>query len=272
MSDDRLPRNIRQIGNQEPRLRIYMEDYVCTYFRKLRYRRAECAAGLLLGAQEVREGASCVFITGAVEAVGLRAEAGRIALSDFGWKRLRRDLKEYFPASGVCGWFLYEQEEATIDKLSIRRMHEQEFLHGNKVLLHGSGEEENFFVLAGEDFYRLKGYCVYYERNEDMRAYMAARSRAQEPPLAGAPANKSANRSINQPVDNSAVEKRFRDRLEQRTSEHGPAPRRRGALRAACLWGTLLLLGLYAYYSWRGGDTGQVIEAVARVLGFESLP
>lgn len=30
-----LPKNMRQMGEKEDRVRIYVEDYVCTYFQKL---------------------------------------------------------------------------------------------------------------------------------------------------------------------------------------------------------------------------------------------
>ena len=62
-----LPKNMRQMGEKEDRVRIYVEDYVCTYFQKLELTTECWRVGVLLGMHEEREGVPCLFISGAVE-------------------------------------------------------------------------------------------------------------------------------------------------------------------------------------------------------------
>ena len=45
---ERIPKNIRQIGGREERIKAYLEDYVSTYLRKLQEEQEENgAAGVL---------------------------------------------------------------------------------------------------------------------------------------------------------------------------------------------------------------------------------
>ena len=47
---ERVPKNIRQIGGREERVKTYLEDYVSTYLRKLQEEREENGAvGVLAG-------------------------------------------------------------------------------------------------------------------------------------------------------------------------------------------------------------------------------
>ena len=41
---ERIPKNIRQIGGREERVKTYLEDYVSTYLRKLQEEREENGA------------------------------------------------------------------------------------------------------------------------------------------------------------------------------------------------------------------------------------
>ena len=56
-----LPKNMRQMGEKEDRVRIYVEDYVCTYFQKLELTTECWRVGVLLGMHEEREGVPCLL-------------------------------------------------------------------------------------------------------------------------------------------------------------------------------------------------------------------
>ena len=59
---ERIPKNVRQIGGREERLKVYMEDYVSTYLRKLQEERGEsAAAGMLVGSWQEDEKNGCFF-------------------------------------------------------------------------------------------------------------------------------------------------------------------------------------------------------------------
>ena len=80
---ERMPKNVRQIGGREERLKVYMEDYVSTYLRKLQEERGEEAAvGMLVGTWQEDEKSGCYFISGAAEMKSAQTEGGRLELPD----------------------------------------------------------------------------------------------------------------------------------------------------------------------------------------------
>ena len=63
----RLPKNIRQIGERDPILKLYVEDYVNTYLKRLKpWGGTDLRVGLLLGNVEMRGETPYVFVDGAL--------------------------------------------------------------------------------------------------------------------------------------------------------------------------------------------------------------
>lgn len=85
-----LPKNMRQMGEKEDRVRIYVEDYVCTYFQKLELTTECWRVGVLLGMHEEREGVPCLFISGAVETQAAEYAEGRLKFTDKTWSDILR--------------------------------------------------------------------------------------------------------------------------------------------------------------------------------------
>ena len=51
----KLPKNIRQIGERDKVLKLYLEDYVNTYLKRLQpLKGSDLRVGLLLGSREMR--------------------------------------------------------------------------------------------------------------------------------------------------------------------------------------------------------------------------
>ena len=64
----KLPKNIRQIGERDQVLKLYVEDYVNTYLKQLRPPKgSDLRVGLLLGSREIHEDVPYVFVDGALE-------------------------------------------------------------------------------------------------------------------------------------------------------------------------------------------------------------
>ena len=64
----KLPKNIRQIGERDTVLRLYVEDYVNTYLKRLKPGNGQnLRVGLLLGNREIHEDMPYVFVDGAME-------------------------------------------------------------------------------------------------------------------------------------------------------------------------------------------------------------
>ena len=64
----KLPKNIRQIGERDTVLRLYVEDYVNTYLKRLKPTAGQnLRVGLHLGNREIHEDMPYVFVDGAME-------------------------------------------------------------------------------------------------------------------------------------------------------------------------------------------------------------
>ena len=74
----KLPKNIRQIGERDKVLKLYLEDYVNTYLKRLQpLKGSDLRVGLLLGSREMREDVPFVFVDGALEMDSVTQEGER---------------------------------------------------------------------------------------------------------------------------------------------------------------------------------------------------
>lgn len=200
MENYNLPKNIRQIGGREERIRIYLEDYVNTYIHQFEQDTEQSVrGGVLLGEQVSMNGAKHLFIRGA------------IAVDDPLWKNkngqdgLQEKIRLYFPNLDICGWFVCDNQD-TVSELQLIKIFEEHFREDGQVLLRIQGADEDFYAQDSvEGFRALEGYYIYYERNDQMQEYMIA----QQPPYP--PERVDAVRSLDEerePVEN-AVKKRL---------------------------------------------------------------
>ena len=174
----RLPKNIRQIGERDQVVKLYVEDYVNTYLRRLYPAGGEdLRCGLLLGSEEEGGKVPCIFIDGALEMEGVACGKEQVDLNDQAWKRAYRDMEEMFPKRSVQGWFLCGAPGCQLSPLNYWKQHSKYFPGKNKIMYLNSGleGEEALYMASDDGFYRLRGYCVYYERNQMMQDYMIAR-------------------------------------------------------------------------------------------------
>ena len=175
-----LPKNMRQMGEKEDRIKIYLEDYVASYFGQLELSTEPWRVGVLLGMHQEREGVPCLFISGAIETRSADFAGGRLKFTEDTWRDVFRNMEKYFPGVGVCGWFVYEKSGGLVDKLSLKKTYEEAFAQGDKVLLlHDDEDDEAFYMLWEGKMDRMKGYYIYYERNEEMQAYMTGNRRGE---------------------------------------------------------------------------------------------
>ena len=259
-----LPKNMRQMGEKEDRVRIYVEDYVCTYFQKLELTTECWRVGVLLGMHEEREGVPCLFISGAVETQAAEYAEGRLKFTDKTWSDILRKMERFFPGMGVCGWFVYEKSGGMVDKLSLKRTYEETFAQGSKVLLlHDDQDEEAFYMLWKGKMTRMNGYYIYYERNRNMQDYIAGGTAAGWEKAGG-----------------ERVIEEFRARMEEKKSlAHGEAwtpPRlseqswQRLKNMAACAAALILLISAISYGQQLRGLEETVNDYIALEAGTEA--
>lgn len=166
------PKNIRQIGQPDLAKKVYIEDYVMTYAKKI------TGMAVLLGQITEEEGILVVYISGAVE-VRDAAYGYPVVLNNEDWSEIYADIKEYFPEEEIVGWLLVRSEAVQEIDENIRRIHKENFAGVNKVLFLYEQEEGNeaFYICDNQSMLRRQnGYYIFYEKNEAMQNYMVEKS------------------------------------------------------------------------------------------------
>ncbi len=174
----KLPKNIRQIGERDQMVRLYVEDYVNTYLKRLYPAGGQdLRIGLLLGSAEEHEGVPFIFVDGALEMDGVTQEGEVVAFTEEAWKRAYQNIEEQFPKRTVQGWFLCGAPGCTLSPLNYWKQHSQYFNGKNQIMYLNGGLEgdEAIYITSRDGFYKLEGHCIYYERNQMMPDYMISR-------------------------------------------------------------------------------------------------
>lgn len=174
----KLPKNIRQIGDTDHVVRLYVEDYVNTYLKRLYPTGKELLrVGLLLGNVEQYDGTPYIFVDGAMEMEGVETDRDKIVFTEGAWKKAYQEIEESFPKRTIQGWFLCGSPGSQLSPLNYWKQHGQYFAGKNQLMYlnHGLEGEEAIYITSEDGFYRLKGHCIYYERNQMMQDYMVTR-------------------------------------------------------------------------------------------------
>ncbi len=157
-----LPKNVRQIGEIQQDKKVYLEDYVITFIRRMEKETQEkCCLGILVGSVEQEEEGSLVFVRGA-----LLLEAGEEA--DKAWKLTEEEKEKNFPDTRVVGCFMTGAPDEAGSKEMISLLPEQPLL-----IFHIQEGEETVYWFWENQYQKLKGYFIFYERNPQMQKYMA---------------------------------------------------------------------------------------------------
>lgn len=171
-----LPKHIKQMGLPGNSPEIYMEDYAEGYLRRLAgsdY--TECRVAVLVGEFVKSEGKRYVFVRGAIEAEEVWKDNSVCFTSDV-WAGVYEKIKRYFPQYEAVGWFLGGPEFLTEVTDEIRQIHVDWFGGRDRVLYRVDPVEKEaaFYLYDKGDLKQWPGYCVYYEKNEEMQDYLVA--------------------------------------------------------------------------------------------------
>ena len=178
----KLPKNIRQIGERDQTVRLYLEDYVNTYLKRLYPKGGQdLRVGVLLGTSEEHDGTPYLFVDGALEMEDVTEDGGKVNLTESAWKKTYQNIEQMFPKRVILGWFLCGAPGAALSPLNYWKQHGQHFAGKNQLMYLNSGleGEEAVYMTAEEGFYKLRGYSIYYERNQMMQDYMILRKDAR---------------------------------------------------------------------------------------------
>lgn len=224
-----LPKNIRQIGERDQAVKLYVEDYVNTYLKRLYPTGGQdLRVGLLVGECRIQDGIPFLFADGALEMENVAREGQKAEFTEEAWKKAYEMMEQMFPKRSILGWFLCGAQGSTLSPLNYWKQHGQYFAGKHQLMYLNSGlEGEEAVYMASEDgFYRLQGYCIYYERNQMMQDYMVSRKDARRV--------ETGNRDT--------VIRDFRQKMEDKKTEAVRTRSAVGALGTAC--GVLAVLAL----------------------------
>lgn len=174
----KLPKNIRQIGEGDTVVRLYVEDYVNTYLKRLYPTgKQTLRAGVLLGSMEQHDGTPYIFVDGALEMEDLETDGEKLIFSESSWKKAYQGIEESFPKRTIQGWFLCAGPGSQLSPLNYWKQHNQFFAGKNQIMYLNQGldGEESIYITSEDGFYRLRGHYIYYERNQMMQDYMITR-------------------------------------------------------------------------------------------------
>lgn len=172
-----LPKNVRQIGNVSDSSKIYVEDYVDTYFNQLCDKaEAEMVGAFLIGETVQEEEQDYIYVYGAIQMKELVVKGKDFIIEESVWKNACETCKEYFGDAEILGWFIAGGENDVEVNHNIKKMH-QKYFHREKSLFvtkNARDKEEKFYIYKFRDMMECGGHYVYYEKNVEMQNYMIA--------------------------------------------------------------------------------------------------
>lgn len=173
--DFKLPKNIRQVGQSEGDTRIYVEDYVVTFLNeRAKETPSEEKLAILLGNTVEKDDQIYIFIHGAVAVEHINIQDDHIGFTSGIWTGIYEDIEKYFGQAKVAGWFLTRPGKPLKVTDQITKVHTDNFPGDGKLLMmiEPVDCEEQFYIYRHGTLELLKGYYIYYERNEAMQGYM----------------------------------------------------------------------------------------------------
>lgn len=174
----KLPKNIRQIGERDQIMKLYVEDYVNTYLKRLFPTGGQdLRVGLLLGEVRSQDGTPFIFVDGAMEMEDVTQDGEKVLFTENAWKKAYQTIEQMFPKRTVVGWFLCGAPGCALSPLNYWKYQSQYFSgkHQFMYLNCGLEGEEAAYISSSDGLYKLRGYSIYYERNQMMQDYMVSR-------------------------------------------------------------------------------------------------
>lgn len=170
-----LPKNVRQIGNVSDSSKIYIEDYVDTFFNQLCERaEQEMAGAFLIGETVHEEEMDYIYVYGAIRMQGLSVKGKELIIGDHVWKNACETCKEFFGNAEILGWFITGGELPLEVNHNMNKIHQKYFSRDKTIFVTKStrDKEEKFYIYKYRDMMECGGHYIYYEKNIEMQNYM----------------------------------------------------------------------------------------------------
>ena len=251
-----IPKNVRQIGNVSDSPKIYVEDYVDTFFAQLceKSEKAKVPIGaFLVGDIQSGDDEEYVYIYGAIQMHDLKLSGNEYVIDDSTWKHAYEDCKQFFEDGEMLGWFVAHPGVPLSPEASTVKLHKKSFPKKNTVFIMKDPVEkdETYYVHKMNDLMEIGGHYTYYEKNPCMQNYMIS------------------SRKKNGAISSETVEDRaaqdFRDLVRKR-GEHQKRRKAGGLMyvASACLVLVLIIMGVSMVNSFdRMKSVQSTLEALA---------
>lgn len=237
-----IPKNIRQMGENNSNQKIYIEDTVMAQLKKKPEDEESVKYGVLLGDIKRKNNNTYVFVRAMVEVRDIIENS--LIFNDDIWSEIYKDIKKYFGKMDIVGWFVSVPYRVRDDLKGIRKLHMDNFAGNDKIcfLNDRTENEDSFYMCKKGRLEKQTGYYIYYEKNEKMKKYIKSMNieKKEEKPVE----NKKVEikeKPVNEP-------KSFREALLEKNRE----PRQgrvaygiSGLLIVALLLSTVVMLNNY---------------------------
>ncbi|MCL2753705.1 MAG: hypothetical protein FWE44_06115, partial [Defluviitaleaceae bacterium] len=207
MSSFELPTNIKQIGGLSDGLKIYVEDYVCTYLRQF----AESGGhtekvAFLVGKYMVIDGAPYVFVSGAIQGKHSEYADNMESLTGASYDYAAAELDKHFAGCEIVGWMQSQPGYGVHLNPSYADYHMNNFTRPYHLLfVMDPVEKLNLFYVWNKQMDGIaeaNGYFVYYDQNKGMQTYMAENRILR---TKGAVANNTTKEEVPLPVEKDDI-------------------------------------------------------------------
>ena len=160
LDKQRLPKNVRQIGEAGKGKKIYLEDYAVTYLHQVE-------SAVLLGNVLEKDGNKYIFIHGAIK-------VDNPSFGDEIWEDVYREAREYFEDSEILGWAMEVSEQPLVLSKAMNDIYKAHFDREDAVLLlyEPYEKEDGVFVEENGVLKKAAGHYIYYDKNKSMQEYM----------------------------------------------------------------------------------------------------
>ncbi len=255
-----IPKNVRQIGNVSDSPKIYVEDYVDTFFAQLSEKSEKSKAPIgafLVGDIQSGGDEDYVYIYGAIQMHDLKMSGNEYVIDEDTWKHAYEDCKQFFEDGEMLGWFVAHPGVPLTPDSSAIKLHKKSFPKKNTVFIMKDPVEkdETYFVHKMNDLMEIGGHYTYYEKNPCMQNYMIA------------------SRKKNGAVSPETVEDRAAQDFRDLVRKRGERQKRRKAgglmyAASACLVLVLIIMGVSMVNSFdRMKSVQSKLDALADTSG-----
>lgn len=172
-----FPANVKQMGNIDRKFKIYIEDYVYTYI----YQYAKTGGSreklmVLVGKHTYVNDCDILIISGALQGKYASAENGIQTFTDESWLYINEQMRKFFDGESILGWCHIQPEFGIFMMARDENFHKRCFKNSYQVFCTIDPiERQECFYTYNDDKSALrpvKGYFIYYDKNESMQEYM----------------------------------------------------------------------------------------------------